>query len=104
MHSFLVGLAQSILGGFVVVVLGYLLLDHWLRLKDASDHRQALDAQRDANRTVVLESVLSELEGAAGALHTFSDAVAEGDVPFPGFDMTGWPLVSQAMVFHHSPS
>jgi hypothetical protein len=99
MDEFLIGLAQTVLGGIAVAGAVYLLIERRLRLKDASDHRRALDAQHDENRTTVLDAVCAELEGAAGMLHTFVTTLKAGTIPYPGFDVTGWVLVSQAVIF-----
>lgn len=50
-------------------------------------------------RQSVLGAVHRELESSAARVQLFLSELPRGGVPYPGFDVTGWPLVAQASVF-----
>jgi len=95
----LTGLISSAAAGGLVLYLGYRYVEQALRLQDASDRRREVDAQREQNRTSVLGAIHAELQSAAAHLQTLLTQLPTGAIPYPGFDLTGWPLASQAVIF-----
>jgi hypothetical protein len=93
------GLLSSAIAGALVLYLGYRFVEQRLRLQDASARRRERDFEREQNRASVLGAIHSELEGAAAYLQLMLEALPRGHIPYPGFDITGWPLVSQVVVF-----
>jgi hypothetical protein len=51
--------------------------------------------QRLATREAILCAVHGELESSAALRQTAPKELPAGGIPYPGFDVTGWPLVSQ---------
>jgi len=97
--SFWSDLASGVLTGLIVSALTLLQRgcssDRRYDLKRLRHDRQT----RDDMRTAVLSAVHRELESNAAHVQTFLRELPKGAVPWPGFDTTGWPLISQAIVF-----
>ncbi|HEX6702301.1 MAG TPA: hypothetical protein VF101_16360 [Gaiellaceae bacterium] len=93
------GFISSAAGGALVLYLGYRFVEQKLRLQDTSARRLERDLEREQARVAVLGAIHSELEGAATLLGVMLAELPQGAIPYPGFDLTGWPLVSQAVVF-----
>lgn len=88
------GLASTLVGGGLLLWLGYLLIDRRLDLEDrafrAAEERDRANSLRDASLRIAYE----ELKSIAANIQVFSDAIAEDTVPYPPFDDNGWVLLS----------
>jgi hypothetical protein len=83
----------------VALAIAYKFVDSRLDLRQRRDAEAKERAARAEMRTSVLTAVHGELESAAATVQMWLTALPKGEIPFPGFDVTGWPLVSQASVF-----
>jgi hypothetical protein len=89
--------SANIVGGLVVLVAAYFLVENRLSLREARQRRIQQDEERESIRRSVLTAVLFELKAAAGYLKTWFEEIPGGKgIPSPGFDANGWALVSQA--------
>ena len=96
--SFFSNVGANIVGGLVVLVAAYFLIENRLSLREARDRRVQQDQEREAIRRSVLTAVLFELKSGAGYLQTWLKVLPEGEgIPAPGFDVNGWALVSQVV-------
>jgi hypothetical protein len=95
LSGFLGGLASSL----VALYLAYLFVDSRLHLKQRREDETQREAAREEMRTASLTAVHHELESAAALTQTLLAELPTGGIPYPGYDLTGWPLVSQAPVF-----
>jgi hypothetical protein len=89
----------NVAAGAVVLFLGYLFVERRLQLREQRDRRAQADAANASIRTATLRSVHAELESNASHLRVCIDALRAGDLPTPGFDVTGWSLLSQVEAF-----
>jgi hypothetical protein len=89
----------SVAAGAVLLGLGYLFVERRLNLREARDRRSQAEEANENMRIAVLRSVHSELESSASHLQICLVALKRGDLPSPGFDVTGWPLVTQVAAF-----
>ena len=64
------GLIATVIGGALVLYLGYRFIDRKLRLEDESTRRRELEEHRRQNSDVVLRAVYGELEDTAAMLTT----------------------------------
>lgn len=91
------GIIAGILSGAIVLVVGYLAIDNRLHLKERRDQSEREQKGRQVIRRAVLSHVLGELRSNASLLRKWRKYLTDADpgVPYPGFDVTGWNLVSQ---------
>jgi hypothetical protein len=90
--------SANIVGGLVVLVAAYFLVENRLSLREASQRRVQQDEERESIRHSVLTAVLFELKSDAGYLQTWLKEIPGGKgIPSPGFDVNGWALVSQVV-------
>jgi hypothetical protein len=85
-------------GGAILLVAAYFLVDRRLHFRDRADRRSEDDRHTAALRTATLRLVHGELQSAASLLETFAGAVRSDSVPYPVLDTNGWTLLSQANV------
>lgn len=102
-------LAATVVGGAIVLIGGYALIDRRFHFADRADRAQAdAEARREraeaettrraAVRGAVLNVVIEELHWAAARIPDYIDVLdtMPETVPTPGFDTNGWPLISQS--------
>jgi hypothetical protein len=96
--SFFSSVAANVVGGLVVLVAAYFLVENRLNLRDARQRQVEQQEEREDIRRSVLTAVLSELNSAAGYVQTWLKELPGGKgIPSPGFDVNGWSLVSQVI-------
>jgi hypothetical protein len=83
------GVISGIAAGVAVAIAGYLLIDRRLRLRERAATERRI-------RQSVLKLVHGELLSNASMVTTCRDVLPRLEVPFPGFEVTAWSLVSQA--------
>jgi hypothetical protein len=90
-------LVATIVGGAIVLSLGYLLVDKRLNLKDKADRDAEEESARTATREAVLSVAVGELQWAAARIPDYIEVLTTKDetIPSPGFEVNGWPLISQ---------
>jgi len=104
------GFLSGLFGGFVadfaagalVLYLGYRIVERRLRLEDRTERLREAEAHREQNLKAVLGSVHTELESNAAQLTTALRELPKGGIPYPLFELTMWPLVSDAHDLHES--
>jgi hypothetical protein len=89
LDAFWPALASGLIGGLVVLGMGYYLIEKRLRL------RERAESERQTRRAV-LQIVNSEMLHNASHLNLFIDELPQMQIPSPGFELGGWVLVSQA--------
>jgi hypothetical protein len=93
--GFVGGLAASLIALYVA----YRFVDSRLHLRQRRESEAQQEAARREMRQAVLSAVHRELEANAATVQVLLTELPKGGIPYPGFDLTGWPLVSQASVF-----
>lgn len=97
--AFLPGLAADAIAGALVLGFGYVAIDRRLRLEDKLQEAERERQRKLELRQSALRIVYGELESHASLFDVWETALGTADaVPFPGFDVNGWFLVSQADV------
>jgi hypothetical protein len=94
--AFVSGIAATVIGGGLLLVIGYWLIDRRLHFRDRADRVAEEDKRTKALRDAGLNIAYQELKSIAANLRVFSDAIAKDAVPYPPFDDNGWVLLSQA--------
>jgi hypothetical protein len=96
--DFGIQVAAGFVVGAILLFLGYLVIDRRLHLKERHDRAEREETDRGRIREHVLTHVLDELMSNAAALPIWKKALSANDlgVPYPGFDVAGWSLISQA--------
>jgi hypothetical protein len=101
--SFATDVASGFLGGvassLVALYVAYRFVDARLHLKERREDEAQRAAARAEMRTASLTAVHNELESAAALAQRLLTELPTGGIPYPGYDLTGWPLVSQAPFF-----
>jgi hypothetical protein len=93
------GLIATVIGGALVLYLGYRFIDRKLRLEDESTRRRELEEHRRQNRDAVLRAVYGELENTAAMLTTALTVLPTGAVPYPLFDLKMRPDILEPTIF-----
>lgn len=99
--EFVVALMAEIVGGAIVLFLGYVAIERRLRLRDSERHRQQEEGRKKEAREAVLRHVLGEIASAISSLDEWVPELAKREgwgVPYPGFDVTGWSIVADGAV------
>lgn len=91
------GLGGLVAGGLLVLV-GYLIIDKRVHLRDALARQQDRDAQNEHNRKIALETLLGELKSDAGMVARALENLPKGHVPYPLFDTTMLAVVFDPLI------
>jgi hypothetical protein len=97
--TFLPDILAAIIAGAVVLFVAYIVVEPKLGLLDAKRRRDESEVQRQMIRTAILKAVHREMEDSAARLQERVAALSKDEYPYPGFDLTGWPLVIQIAAF-----
>jgi hypothetical protein len=101
--GFVSGLIGNAMGGLIagalLLWLAYHLVERRLRLEDMQQRRAEEFARREETRTSILRVIHGELEAAAGYVQVWLHELPTEAVPYPGFEINGWALVSQVTAF-----
>jgi hypothetical protein len=92
------GVVAGLVAGAILLSLGYWLIDRRLHLKARRDQVERDHESQRHMREQVLSHVLAELMSNATLLPVWKEALSPESfgVPYPGFDVAGWLLISQA--------
>jgi chromosome segregation ATPase len=94
-NAFLSSFLADVAAGAVLLVAGYLLVERRLHLRERSERRKEAFERRQTTREAILRATHGELESNAALLQTALKELPTGGIPYPGFDVNGWSLVSQ---------
>jgi hypothetical protein len=101
--GFLSGLVAELIAGtiagIVVLYAAYRFVEPRLGLLEQHRKREEEERQRIALRGAVLKALHRELESSAALLQRMMKYLPKEQYPYPGFDLTGWPLVTQIAAF-----
>lgn len=93
------GFVGNLLAGLLLLVLAYWFVDNKLHLRQRANARADEEQARARIRESVLTAVLEELKSNAARLREFIAVLEKTHIPTPGFDTTGWELISQIAAF-----
>lgn len=93
------GFVGNFLAGLLLLGLAYWFVDNKLQLRQRADARADEEVARGQVREAVMGAVLAELISNAVRLREFVAVLEKGHIPAPGFDTTGWELISQVTAF-----
>jgi len=99
LNGFLSNFLADLAAGALLLSVGYVVFDRTLHLRERAERREEAAEQRQRTREAILGAVHAELESNAAQLQTALTELPRGNLLYPGFEVTGWPLISQLAAF-----